>query len=132
MFALKNKLIDAKLIRFLIAGAWNTGIGYIVGVLVYKTFEHILPVLIIGLISNVITITLAFLVYKLFVFKAKGNWWRQFYRNILLNLVNAAIGTILLYVILKNTPFNIYIAQALVVIINAFTSLVVHQVYTFK
>ncbi len=66
-------------IRYTIVGAWNTvfGLGcYTVLLLVFPRVHYLL----LGVVSNVLAITNAYLCYKFFVFKTKGHYLREYFR----------------------------------------------------
>ena len=65
-------LMNNPKMRYLIAGGWNTVFGYSAGVVLYYLMREQFHIVIIGVIGNVLAISMSFLTYKLFVFKTKG------------------------------------------------------------
>jgi len=56
--------------RYLLVGVFNTVFGYALSLLVYHFLQNDLSIVVIGIMINVISITVAFLGYKLFVFES--------------------------------------------------------------
>ena len=61
--------------RYLLVGAFNTVFGYALSLLIYHFLQRDLSIIAIGIMINVISITVAFLGYKLLVYKTTGNWF---------------------------------------------------------
>jgi len=68
--------------RYLIVGVWNTLFGYGLFALFTYLLTGIVPFayMLASVLSNVIAITAAYLGYKWFVFKTKGNYLREYLR----------------------------------------------------
>ena len=66
-------------LRYLLIGVWNTcfGVGVYTLLLIYFGQKHYL---LLGIISNILSITNAFLGHKLFVFRTRGNWLSEYLR----------------------------------------------------
>lgn len=66
-------------IRYVIVGAWNTlfGVGCYTALLLIFPQVHYL---VLGIFSNILAITNAFLCYKFFVFKTKGYLLTEYFR----------------------------------------------------
>src|ERR1700744_4578537 len=71
-----------QLIRYLLVGGFNTAFGYGLFALLNWGLSRTMPYgyLAATLLSNLIAITVAFLGYKWFVFRTKGNYVRQWLR----------------------------------------------------
>lgn len=71
-----------QFLRYLLVGAWNTLFGY--GV--FAGFTYLLTpripraYLVATVISTILSVTVAYFGYKLFVFKTKGNYLREYLR----------------------------------------------------
>ncbi len=77
---LAQHIPPGQLLRYLVVGGFNTVFGYTVfAVINYLLHRHRVPASYIfaAALSNFINITVAFLGYKLFVFKTKGNYVRE-------------------------------------------------------
>ncbi len=71
--------------RYLVIGAWNTLFGYGTFALLNFLFARLLEgeylaAMAASVLANVIAISVAFLGYKLWVFRTKGNFLREYLR----------------------------------------------------
>ncbi len=78
-----SNLLSARtlqFIRYLFVGGWNTlfGVG-LYAVAYYFWHEHI-HYLALVIPCNILAITNAYVCYKLFVFRTRGNWLREYLR----------------------------------------------------
>lgn len=121
-----------KKVFYLLAGGFNTIFGYGAGILFYFLFKNIVNTLIISLVANIFTISTSFLIYKLFVFKTKGNWLDEYLKSFLV-YGSITIKAIILMVILVDychIPF--WLAQALAMLIIIIVSYIGHNRFTFN
>ena len=100
--------------RYLIGGAWNTAFGYGVALILYQLLSKLLSAAVISLIASVIAISMAFLTYKLFVFRTRGNWLREYLRSYLVYGVSAIIGILSMAVLVDHLRMEFWLAQAIV------------------
>jgi len=124
--------INPKKIRYLLVGGINTVIGYSIGVGIYKLLSNQVNIVLIGFISNILTITISFLTYKIFVFKTKGRWIIEYLKAYVVYGSMAIFGTILLWFFVDLIGFNIWITQALIIMITVAFSYIGHVKYTFN
>ena len=127
--------------RYLLVGLWNTLFGY--GM--FAAFTALLNPVVshsymwASALSSVINITVAFLGYKWFVFKTKGNYLREWLRcmtvygsGIVLGLI---VLPILVFLIRHNTRFDAqapYIAGALLSGFVVVYSFLGHKHFSFR
>ena len=57
-----------KEFRYILVGIWNTLFGYFTSLLIYDYYHDFLHILFIGLMANILNISMSFLTYKFFVF----------------------------------------------------------------
>lgn len=119
-------------IRYLIVGAFNTGVGYLLGVFFYHILKGYLHIVEIGLLTNFICISISFVAYKLWVFKTVGNWTVEYFRCFLVYGFSGVISIIFLYLLVDVLAVNIWFAQALAISITIVVSYIQHNKYTFK
>lgn len=86
----------------------------------------------IGIISNIIPITISFTLQKLFVFRTQGNWIKEYFRSYITYGVVGLLGIALLWFFLNILKFNIWISQALITVIIAFVYFIGHKTITFR
>jgi len=65
---------------YVVVGGWNTlfGVGLYTGV--YFLMKDDVNYFVLLILCNIVAITNAYICYKLFVFKTKGNWLREYPR----------------------------------------------------
>ncbi len=124
--------LAAKPTRYLIAGAWNTAFGYAIGVLLYLLLVQDIGIVWVGILANMISITMSFTVYKLFVFQTRGNWAREYLRSYVIYGGSGVLGVILLWLLVGQLGFNIWIGQAMSIFLVVVASYIGHSRFTFK
>lgn len=121
-----------KILRYLLAGGFNTAFGYGISVALYHAFAEQLHIVIIGLIANAICITEAFFMYKLLVFRSAGGWWQEYLKCFTVYGGSALTGIagLWLFVTVIGVPF--WIAQGVLMIVGIVISYIGHDRFTFK
>lgn len=127
-----RSLTDWTKLRYLIAGGWNTAFGYGCGLGLYYGLEGHLHVVMVGILANVLAITMAFITYKLFVFRTKGNWLVEYLRAYLVYGATGVISIGLLWLLVDGADLPFWIAQGLAIVITVIASYVFHSRFTFK
>jgi putative flippase GtrA len=118
--------------RYLIAAAWNTAFGYFLGVGLYLVLSEFMHVILISCLANFVAISMSFATYKFFVFRSREKWWTEYLRCFLVYGGSAIIGTFVLWLMVSIFAINIWVAQALTMILLAAFSFFSHKNYTFK
>jgi len=119
-------------VRYLLAGFINTLFGYFLGVFLYtQMIEHI-NILIISSLSNLIAITFAFVMYKIFVFRTKGNWLGEYLKCYIVYGGSAIFSIFLIWFLVEMLNINIWLAQLLTIFITVVSSYFGHKSFTFK
>ena len=125
-------MLNITKVKYLAAGAWNTVFGYVSGIVLYMLLKERLPLPVILLISNTLSLTIAFLSYKIFVFQTSGNWIREYIKCILVYGFGAMYSIGLIWILMEGIGWSIWFAQACamgsVVVISYFA----HKKFTFK
>ncbi len=130
-----------RVLRYLIVGGWNTAFGYaafaglnylLTGVIPY-------PYMAANVLANVISITVAYFGYKVFVFKTKGNYLREYLRTYLVYGASCLVSLAMLPVcvalvrhVVHNPVLAPYIAQAMVVPVIVAMSYFGHKKFSFR
>jgi len=127
-----RKYLERKPLRYLLAGGWNTIFGYATSVGLYALLADKLHITVIAAIANIFAITMSFLTYKLFVFKTSGNWLLEYGRSYIVYGGMAVFGIILIWIFVDVLKWQIWYAQALVILITVGVSYLGHKFFTFK
>lgn len=127
-----QKLANSLKLRYILAGCWNTLFGYAAGLAFYYIFcghKHIVAV---GIIANILAITMSFTTYKLFVFRTKGNWFAEYMRSYVVYGVTAIIGVIFLWALVDKIGMPFWSAQGLIIVSTIIISYLCHSKFTFS
>jgi putative flippase GtrA len=125
-------VLSREKIRYLLAGGFNTLVGYAIGVGLYKALESNLSIIWIGIISNILSITVSFLSYKTLVFKTKGMWLTEYMKSYIVYGGIALIGIFFLWLFVDKMKISIWFAQALVIVLTVIFSYLGHSRLTFR
>jgi putative flippase GtrA len=120
-----------KKARYLIAGSFNTISGYTISIGLYLLMQPYLHIVLIGIVTNIITVTLSFLTYKYFVFKTNGNWTKEYIRSYSVYGVSIILGIFLIWILVDFVKVSFWIAQGVVLFMTALFSYFGHKNYTF-
>lgn len=118
-------------INYLIVGLWNTIFGYFAFVALYYLFATYINYLILLLISNVFSITNAYIGYKIFVFKTKGNYLKEYLKFYAVYGVSMLLNIILLFLAVELLKANPVVAQAVVIWLTVIISYLGHKHFSF-
>ena len=133
---------SAQFLRYLLIGAWNTVFGYTCFFLMNRWLATVMPAysyIAANLAANFIAITVAFLGYKWFVFRTKGNYLREWLRTWMVYSASMIFSTLalapLVGLIRGTTRYQTqapYIAGAVVAIFTVLSSFFGHRHFSFR
>jgi putative flippase GtrA len=127
--------------RYLLVGGFNTAFGYGTYAVLTALLDRLNRngYILAGLVSPVMNITAAYLNYKFFVFKTKGNYFREWLRCLAVYSGAILLGTALLPVVVfalrratSLTSGAPYVAGALLLGINVIFGFLGHKKFTFR
>jgi len=130
-----------EVFRYLVVGGLNTLFGYgLFAALNYWLTGRIpYPYMIANVLANVVAISFAFVGYKYFVFRTKGNLLREYLRTYLVYGTSMLLGLALLPVLVFALGFLIhrpnlvpYVAQGIGTLLVVTTSFFGHKKYSFR
>jgi len=129
-----SKLTADQRIRFLAVGGVNTVVGYLIyAVLAQWVFQNVFLGYLISLaISYAISITLAFVLYRRFVFVVKGNVFVDFLRFVSVYAVSILANAVALPFLVEVFGMNPLIAQAIVLVVTTIISFLGHKHFSFR
>ena len=125
------KPVAKRALRYLVVGGFNTAIGYGIGVGSYLLLASHLPILLIGVIGNVIAISISFVTYKIFVFKTQGQWLTEYAKAFVVYGAMALLGIALLWLLVGHLQLSIWIAQGIIIGATVVISYLSHARFTF-
>lgn len=125
-------LAESYKFRYVIAGMWNTVFGYLCGVGLFLLLQDKLHIIFIGITSNIIAISMAFFVYKKYVFKTNGNWLVEYFRCYAVYGFTSVLSIFLIWITVDVIGINIWLAQGLAVPLVFVISYLGHNLFTFR
>ena len=130
-----------RIMRYLVVGGWNTAFGYGVFAGLNYLLTGIIPYpyMAANVLAYVISITVAYFGYKVFVFKTKGNYLREYLRTYLVYGASCLASLAMLPVciagvrlVCANQVWVPYIAQAVVTPVVVAMSYFGHKKFSFR
>lgn len=94
--------------------------------------EGLVHYLIILSISYVVSITNAYVGYKLFVFRTRGNIIQEYFRFYIVYGASFIFNLLSLPLFIEMLELNVYVAQAIVTVITILGSYVLHKKFSFR
>ncbi|MBF0359006.1 MAG: GtrA family protein [Magnetococcales bacterium] len=133
----KNSLINLwqrykQFIFFCIAGGYNTLFGLGCFAILYHNFANDLHYLVISVITNVTSITNAYIVYRLFVFKSKGNIIREYLRFNVVYGVSFVVSLVMMFILVDFVDIHPVISQGVILFSGVLISFFGHRNYSFQ
>jgi putative flippase GtrA len=111
---LTSHIPPGQFLRYLVVGGWNTLFGY--GTYAAAT-ALLMPHLRYGyiaaqVISGLLNITIAFLGYKFFVFRTKGNYLREWFRCLAVYGTGMIPGLLLLPLVVQGLHYGLHLGHS--------------------
>jgi putative flippase GtrA len=129
-----------QFMRYILVGGVNTFFGYCSFAALNKLLAPHVPYayILVGPIANVINITFSLLNYKIFIFKTKGNFLREWIRCAAVSGGGVVLGTFALPALVEMIRFATpaknaapYIGWAVLLMISVVLSFIGHRKFTF-
>ncbi len=120
------------LIRYLIAGGYNTVFGFAVFTGLFILLESDLHYLGIAIITQIISITNSYIVYRVFVFKSRGKIINEYFRIYIVYGISFILGIALLTLLVEFAGLHPVLAQFFVIIITVIVSYIGNRRFTFN
>jgi len=106
--------------------------GYGVVVWLYLWLSTDMHIVWIGVIANILAITMSFMTHKIFVFRSREYWLYEYLRSYVVYGSVSLIGILILWLLVDGLSVNIWIAQGVAIILTVIVSYIGHSRYTFK
>ena len=120
-----------EVLAYLATGGWNTLFGLGLYTFVYWLWGNLVHYMVLAVLVNIAAITNAFLCYKLFVFRTKGNWLKEYLKCYIVYGGGTLAGMGLLYILVSffklNPVFANFLSTAVVVVASYFG----HKYFSF-
>lgn len=119
-------------IRYILVGSFNTVFGIGLFEVNLYFFDHLIHYLLILFLSSFISISVSFVTLKYYVFNIRGDWKKQYGRNLMVQLAALCLNAVLLSLVVDGFDFSPYYAQPVIVFFIALGTYVAHKVFSFK
>ena len=123
-----------KLSKIFLVGIVNTICGYSIFSLLLYFFSGYFrySYLAISIVSNILSISIAFMNYKFFIFQTKGNYMREYFKFYITYAFSICFGLIMLPFLVEVFHLSPYIAGFLLIPLSAIISFIGHSKFSFK
>lgn len=128
---LLSTLCRDRRFRYLAVGGFNAIFGYCFSLIFYQMFHACLHIVIIGAICNVVSISIAFVLYKLFVFKTKGNLMQEYVRCYIVYGASTVCSILAAWLMVDYLNIPFWLAQIIIFVGIACLSYVGHSRFSF-
>lgn len=134
MRALLQRISADHRARFIAVGATNTAVGYAAFVAAHVLlFASLTAGYMLALIvSYAVGICVAFVLYRRFVFRDDGPWWRSLPRFIGVYAVSIILNAVLLPLLVAGAGWNPILAQAACLVTTTLVSYAGHRWFSFR
>jgi putative flippase GtrA len=119
-------------LAYLAVGGWNTVFGIGSFSILYYLFSGLFHYSAILTLSYIMSITNAYVCYKLFVFRTKGNIIKEYLRFYVVYGASFIINLLLFPVFTKFIGINAYYAQVVITAVIVAISYVSHKNFSFR
>jgi putative flippase GtrA len=126
------RVIRDQRVAFLIVGGINTVVGYVTFVGFQLTVGQWWGYLATLACAHVVSVLIAFVLYRFMVFRVRGHVLRDLWRFETVYLSALALNFVLLPVLVEIAHLNVYLAQGLIMFVTSAMSWVGHKNYSFR
>ncbi len=131
-FATKLSPENKKKLLYLIVGTWNTIFPYIVFAFLYYITNAKLHYVIILVLCQVIGLTNAYVCYKFFVFKTKGNVVREYLRFYVVYGTTFIVNLVLIGLFVEVFGINPVLSQGVIAVAIVAMAYFGHNRFSFS
>ena len=127
-----QKNFDFK-IKFLLIGSISTLVNYFFSIATYYLFYKDFGFVLYNILNIFFGITFSFTMFKFFLFKTDNHLYlKEYIKSYIVYALKILIGFFLLFIFLELLKINIFVSQALTIILTTLFTYKGHKNYTFK
>jgi putative flippase GtrA len=126
------RVLDHQGLRFVMVGVVNSVFGFGVFAGLQFAVGGRIHYVVLLLISHVAGVLEAYVLQRWLVFRVTGRWWRDLARFWSVYLVALAINLVALPLLVEVLRMSVLPAQAMVMVVMAIGTFVVHRRFTFR
>lgn len=119
-------------LKYISIGFINTILGYWISIIIFYIFYERLGIIGVGLMANILNISITYINYKFFLFKTKGNFLREYFKSFINYGLAGLLSTFLLWFFFDVINLNIYLSNILIIPITFMFSYMGNKFFVFK
>ena len=120
-------------IKFLLIGITNTLVNYFFSIGTYYLFYKDFGFVLYNILNIIFGITFSFSMFKFFLFKTDNHLYlKEYAKSFVVYSLKILIGIFLLFIFLELLRINIFVSQALTIVLTTLFTYKGHKNYTFK
>ena len=109
---------NAPYLRFLNVGFVNLLFMYGIGIFLDFVLKNTLPTFLIALLISIFYVTFSFAMRKIFIYKTKGDWIKEYLRCYAFYSVSIVVSVLVLWILIDAFSFAFWSAQALSILVS--------------
>lgn len=126
-----HRLLASERVRFLVVGAWNTLVGYVIFVALHYAASSALTTAWVLIVSYLIAVPHSFFTQRILVFRAKCDWRPQMAKFFVANSIVFVSNLLTLPVFIRQTGVSAPLAQAVFLVLSTIAMYVLHKQFSF-
>ena len=121
-----------QLIKFLIAGAYNTAFSLAVFAGLYFLLQDLIHYTLIAILTYFIAITNSFLIHRYLVFRSRGNIVHEYLKSYVVYAASFVVNFVLLVLLVELAGLHPILAQAFTIVATVIVSFIGNSRFVFK
>ncbi len=127
-----ERTVPNRAVRFVLTGGFNSVFSYAVFAALQLTLGLVVHYLIVLVVATAIAIVEAYVMQRWLVWRVRGRWWAELVRFSGVYLVVLVVNMGLLPLLHEVGGLPVLLAQALIMVVNACGTFVIHRSFTFR
>ena len=124
--------IKSQEVRFVVVGAYNTGVGLALYLVLFGLLEHRFHYMLLLTVNYILGTLNGYLAYKYLVFRSSANYLAEYLRFNAVQLVGIAINYVALPLLVEIVHLTPFLAQGIIIAVLIAMNYVLHKHFTFR
>lgn len=125
-------LSDSRQVRFVVVGSFNTLFGYVAFAALQSTLGGATHYMIVLLVAHVISVLVAFVGYRVIVFRVHGQVFKDLVRFWSVYASTLAVNVAALPFLVEVVGLPVILAQGMFTVVTAILSFIAHRRFSFR
>lgn len=126
------ELWGSERVRFLVVGAFNTGLGYAVFALLYLLAGRRVHYVVLVVVSHLISVCNSFYWHRRVTFRSSSSWVMEFLRFNLSYVGALAFSLAALPFVVNEWGWNPLVGAAVITVLNVLGTYTLHKYFSFR